>query len=63
MTNRTTCKKCGAFPLIGVEVQGVWDGVLYWRCSDCESCTHRFPKGHSLREKAEPYVDKEDDAK
>lgn len=28
--------------LIGVEVQGVYDGVLYWRCPDCNTEWDRF---------------------
>lgn len=63
MINRTECRKCGAFPLIGVEVRGVYDGALFWECRECGTRTHRFPEGHGLREKAEPYVDKEDDEK
>lgn len=26
---------------IGIEVQGVYDGVLYWRCPDCDRAWER----------------------
>ena len=60
MINMTKCKACGNSPLIGMEVPEVWDGVLYWWCPECGSRQHRFPKGHRLREKADPFVDKEE---
>lgn len=42
--------------LIGVEVQGIYDGILYWQCPDCGGRWHRFPEGDPLRERAERYV-------
>jgi len=27
---------------IGIEVRGVYDGVLYWKCPDCGTYTGRF---------------------
>lgn len=41
---------------IGVEVWGVYDGILYWRCPDCGGHWHRWAEGTDLRRKAEPYV-------
>lgn len=41
---------------IGVQVRGVYDGVLYWQCPDCGGKWHRFPEGHYIRQRAEPYV-------
>ena len=41
---------------IGVEIRGVYDGVLYYECPDCGGRWHRFPVGHYLRERAEAYV-------
>jgi hypothetical protein len=41
---------------IGVEIPSVYDGMLYFQCPDCGGCWHRFPVGHYLRERAEPYV-------
>lgn len=38
---------------IGVEVRGVYDGVLYWRCPDCGGSWHRWPEGSHLRQRAE----------
>ena len=40
----------------GVEVRGVYDGVLFWACPDCGGCWHRFPVGHPYRERAEPHM-------
>lgn len=28
--------------IIGVEVSGYYDGVAYWRCTECKSCFDRF---------------------
>lgn len=44
---------------IGVEVLGAWDGVLFWRCPDCEGEWHRFPEGHGLRAIAERHIAKD----
>jgi hypothetical protein len=37
---------------IGVELRGVYDGVLYWMCPDCGGTWHRWPEGHELRSRA-----------
>ncbi len=29
--------------VIGVELQGVYDGILYWKCPDCEKAWNRWP--------------------
>lgn len=29
--------------IVGVEVQGVYDGVLFWHCSKCNTYWKRFP--------------------
>lgn len=42
--------------VIGVEVPGVYDGILYWLCPDCGHKWHRWPEGHPLRARAERYV-------
>lgn len=34
--------------MIGVEVQGVYDGVLYWMCPDCRGTWHRWPRDSRL---------------
>lgn len=41
---------------IGMEVMGVYDGVLYWMCPDCAHKWHRWPAGHYLRERAAKFV-------
>lgn len=41
---------------IGVEVPGVYDGVLYWQCPDCGWRWHRWTNMPSMMAKAEPYV-------
>jgi rubredoxin len=28
--------------LMGIEIQGTYDGVLYWMCPDCKAGWHRF---------------------
>jgi predicted RNA-binding Zn-ribbon protein involved in translation (DUF1610 family) len=30
---------------IGIEIPGVYDGVLYWQCPDCGHTWDRFPPG------------------
>jgi len=40
----------------GVEIRGVYDGVLYWVCPNCRARWHRFPEGDPIRDRAEPYV-------
>ena len=47
---------------IGIEVQGVYDGVLYWMCPVCNHRWHRFPEGHPLRARAEQFVNRPDGA-
>lgn len=34
--------------LVGVEVSGIYDGVLYWQCPDCGHAWPRFEYGHRL---------------
>lgn len=35
-----------------VEIWGVYDGGLFYRCPDCEGTWHRWPEGDWRREKA-----------
>jgi hypothetical protein len=35
------CPSCGAEHIVGIEVRGVYDGVLINRCVDC---THMWPR-------------------
>lgn len=41
---------------IGIEIRGVYDGVLLWQCPDCGGRWHRWPEGHELRRRAEQYM-------
>jgi hypothetical protein len=41
---------------IGVQVRGVYDGVLFWQCPRCDHRWHCFPPGSPYRARAEPYV-------
>lgn len=43
--------------LIGVEIRGVYDGVLYWLCPFCDIAFHRWPYGHPYHEKAQRFID------
>jgi predicted RNA-binding Zn-ribbon protein involved in translation (DUF1610 family) len=41
---------------IGVEVWGVYDGMLYFMCPDCGYAWHRW-RDTRMRGKAQPYID------
>lgn len=41
--------------LIGVEIQGVYDGVLFWACPDCGGTWNRWQPGHWLWPLAEKH--------
>ena len=51
-----TCPACGSTRVIGCEVRGVYDGVLYWLCGDCEHKWNRWPEGHYLHQRAEKHM-------
>lgn len=42
--------------MIGVEIQGVYDGVLYWQCPACGGMWNRWPKDHPRYVVAERYM-------
>jgi len=42
--------------LRGIEIRGVYDGVLFWECPYCDARIHRFREGTDLWHKAELYV-------
>ena len=42
--------------MIGVAVIGVYDGVLFWVCPDCDVAWQRFDDDY-MRELAQPYID------
>lgn len=41
---------------IGIEIRGVYDGMLFWQCPNCGGRWHRFTDEY-MRKKAEPYID------
>lgn len=43
---------------IGVEIRGVYDGVLFWRCPVCGVDWHRWNTG-DMRVLAEKYMNKD----
>lgn len=67
MSEKELCPLCGAdfaygatgqcSRKIGVEIRGVYDGVLFWQCPDCGGRWHRFPATHPLYERAARYID------
>ncbi len=44
---------------IGIEVRGVYDGVLYWQCPDCGFAWQRFDPGTRLANKAVAFIDQQ----
>ncbi len=49
------CPRCAGEPL-GVEVRGVYDGVLFWKCQACGKAWHRFEDA-CRRRAAQGYID------
>lgn len=66
MSKQSVCPQCGAdfaygetgqySRKIGVEIQGVYDGVLFWQCPDCQGRWHRFAETDPLYELANYYI-------
>lgn len=62
MAEPTCCPHCNAdldnSRTIGVEIWGVYDGVLFWRCPDCGGSWHRWSPDDwpRLYKAAEKYV-------
>ena len=44
--------------MIGVEVPWVYDGVLYWKCPDCDIAWPRFPETDRRYRAALDYIEK-----
>ncbi len=42
--------------IIGIEIRGVYDGVLFWQCPDCGGRWQRWSE-HDMMAKAQPYID------
>ena len=38
------CHKCKSKEVLGVEIMGSYDGILFWECEDCENTMLRFKK-------------------
>lgn len=69
LVDEKTCPLCDADLLyevdgttyshtVSVEIQGVYDGGLFYLCPNCEGCWHRWPKGDRLRPVAQVYIDR-----
>lgn len=62
MSKTEVCPHCDADlsnnRTTGVEIWGVYDGVLFWRCPDCGGSWHRWTPNDRLRlyEAAEKYI-------
>lgn len=42
--------------IVGVEIRGVYDGVLFWQCPFCNGRWHRWKPGTRQHARAEEYV-------
>ena len=42
--------------VIGIEVRGVYDGVLYWQCPDCGGTWQRFVSNSWQAQRAQQYM-------
>jgi ribosomal protein L37AE/L43A len=36
------CPKCNSEKMLGVEVMGAYDGILFWECHQCDDIVLRF---------------------
>jgi hypothetical protein len=43
------CPKCTGTRIVGIEVRGVYDGVLYWVCETCNTAFPRNWEGYGRR--------------
>lgn len=39
-----------------MEIPGVYDGGLFMVCPFCDGAWHRWPEGHYLHKRAEPFI-------
>ena len=37
-----SCHKCKSDEILGIEVMGAYDGILYWECHQCDEVILRF---------------------
>lgn len=59
MSEVGVCPECGS-EVIGVEIWGVYDGVLYWTCPN-DHRWHRWLEGTWQRERAEEFIDHQEE--
>jgi transposase-like protein len=55
-----TCPQCGndvPAKTIGYEVRGVYDGVLFWICAECNTAYQRWGHQDRLHDVARPYIE------
>lgn len=57
VSNLTACPSCSSRAIFAVEVQGVYDGGLFWACDHCGHRWHRWPPSHHLHALAAQYVE------
>jgi Zn ribbon nucleic-acid-binding protein len=57
MSDERTCPKCQSKEYIGIEIRGVYDGVLFWRCQSCGHEYHRWDDA-LMRGKANRYINR-----
>lgn len=55
------CQHCQGTKMGGIEVLGIYDGVLFWECLDCGGTQQRWSEhdgalGLHLSKKAKPYM-------
>lgn len=41
---------------VGVQIRGMYDGVLFWQCPFCHHRWHAHPPGSRYRDRAASYV-------
>lgn len=46
------------FRTIGMEIRGVYDGILFWICPDCTGTWNRWPADHFLHAVVEEWMKK-----
>lgn len=49
---------CSESNAIGVEVRGIYDGILYWICKECGGAFHRFDYDDYRYERAKDFVNR-----
>jgi len=43
--------------VVGIEISGVYDGILFWCCSACGRSFQRWPEDHGLHARAQLFID------